>query len=110
MTNNNGKIAAVGDKDSILAFKAIGIEVFIVNALKEADEVVKNLTKEQYAVIFITEEVASIIPNTLQKLKTRTYPAVIAIPSVSGLAKGYARESFRRDVEKAIGTDILRDD
>jgi len=110
MTNKDGKIAVVGDKDSILAFKAIGVDAFVADTPQDADETVKELTKEQYAVIFITEELASAIPSTLQKLKTRTYPAVIAIPSASGNAKGYARESFRKDVERAIGADILKDD
>jgi len=110
MTNKDGKIAVVGDKDSILTFKAIGVDAFIAITPEDADDTIKNLTKEQYSVIFITEELASAISNTLQKLKTRTYPAVIAIPSASGRAKGYARENFRKDVERAIGADILKDE
>jgi len=110
MTNSSGKIAVVGDKDSILAFNAIGVDALVSNTPTEADDAIKKLTKEQYSVIFVTEELASLIPSTLQKLKTRTYPAIIVIPSASGKAKGYAQESFRRDVERAIGADILKDE
>lgn len=37
-----GKIAVVGDKDSVLAFKAIGLEVHAVESADEAATVLKN--------------------------------------------------------------------
>lgn len=36
------KIAVIGDKDSILAFKAIGIEVFTAIDKDDASKLVKN--------------------------------------------------------------------
>lgn len=102
----SGKIAVMGDKDSILAFKAVGAEVFTAANVFEANETLKRLTAGEYAVVFVTEDIAELIPDTLGKLKTRTYPAVIPIPS-SGGSTGLGMRGIKSDVEKAIGADIL---
>ena len=99
------KIAVIGDKDSILAFKAIGIEVFPTNTDDEARETLKLLARD-YAVIFITEDIAGRINDIVSRYKTRPYPAVISIPSSEG-SNGFGMNSSRKDVEKAIGADIL---
>ena len=106
MTYKSGKIAAVGDKDSVLAFKAAGTETFIADSPAQADTIVKKLAKEQYSVIFITESLAAAIPATLNVLKTRPSPAVAAIPAASGEAGGFARESLQKDIEKAVGASV----
>jgi len=107
MTYKKGKIAAVGDKDSILAFKAVGADVFSAVTPAAADEALKKLAKEQYSVIFITEELAAAVPATLSVLKSRPYPAVVPIPAGGAASIGFARESLKKDVERAIGTDIV---
>ncbi len=104
----SGKIAVIGDIDSALAFRAVGADTF------EADEnsaktVLKNKVKSgEYAIIFVTEQLAAIMPEELEELKNLTYPCVIPIPSCLG-STGYGETSIRRDVEKAIGADILGD-
>lgn len=99
------KIAVIGDKDSILAFKAIGIEVFPINEASEARETLKILARK-YAVIFITEDIAIEINDVVSRYKTRPYPAVIPIPSSQG-SNGYGMSCIKKDVEKALGADIL---
>jgi len=105
--NNQNKIAAIGDKDSILAFKAVGVDIFIADTSIEADTQIKTLAKEQYGVILITESLASQIPSTIQTLKTRTYPVVLLFPSASGQNAGYALESLKTDIEKAVGSSSM---
>lgn len=100
------KIAVIGDKDSILAFKAVGIEVFSASNVFEANNLLRKLTKEDYGVVFITEDIAALIPDTLEKLKDRPMPAVIPIPSSQG-STGFGMAGIKKDVERAIGVDIL---
>ena len=102
---HNGKIAVIGDKDLILAFKAIGMDVFSADTQDAAEKLVRKLAKE-YAIIFITEDLAQKIDQLLMKYKTKAYPAIIPIPSSNG-ATGYGMQGIKNDVEKAIGTDIL---
>ena len=104
----NGKIAVIGDKDSVLAFKAVGVETFCSNGMFETNDLLKKL-KDGYAVIFITEELAEQVEETLNKLKSRAYPAVIPIPGSLG-TNGFGLKGIKRDVEKAIGADILFDE
>lgn len=99
------KIAVIGDKDSILAFKAIGIEIFPVNKEDEVRETLKKLARK-YAVIFITEDIAVKINDVVSRYKTKAYPAVIPIPLATG-TNGYGMDCIKKDVEKAIGADIL---
>lgn len=102
---NNGKVAVIGDKDLILAFKAAGMDVFCAKDAQEAEKTVKKLTKD-YAVIFITEDLAAQIEQTIDKYRDRAYPAIVPIPSSAG-ASGYGMRRISRDVEMAVGTDIL---
>lgn len=106
MRESVGKIAVIGDADSILAFKAIGAATFTAANVFEANDTLKKLSGGDYAVVFITEDIAELIPDTLARLKTRAYPAVIPIPSSAG-STGFGLRSVRSDVEKAIGADIL---
>ncbi len=102
---HSGKIAVIGDKDLILAFKAIGMDVFSADTKEEAEKLVKKLAKG-YAIIFITEDLAQQIDQILMKYKTKAYPAIIPIPSSHG-STGYGIQGIKNDVERAVGTDIL---
>lgn len=99
------KIAVIGDKDSILAFRAVGVDVYPIKNYFDAADVLKRLARD-YAVVFITEEIAENIPEVLDRYKTRPYPAVIPIPGAAG-SDGFGMMGITRDVEKAVGVDIF---
>lgn len=101
----NNKIAVIGDKDSILAFKAVGADVFPIKNYFDAADTLKKLARS-YAIIYITEEIAENIADIVARYKTRPYPAVIPIPGAQG-STGFGMRGISKDVEKAIGTDIL---
>ncbi len=103
----NKRIAVVGDKDSILAFKACGVDVFGVKDNFEAEDIVKKLARE-YAIIFITEDIAMSINEVIDRYKARPYPAVIPIPNANG-STGYGMQGISKNVEKALGADIFSD-
>ena len=98
-------IAVVGDKDSVLAFKAIGIDAYPVDGEMQARDVVKELARK-YSVIFITDAIAMQIESLLKRYKTRPYPVVVPIPSAEGNT-GFGMSGIKSDVEKAIGSDIV---
>ncbi|GIM29553.1 V-type ATP synthase subunit F [Clostridium polyendosporum] len=100
------KIGVVGDKDSVLAFKALGLDVFPVVEHEEARKTIDRLAMRNYAVIFVTEHVAKEIEETIERYNRQTLPAVILIPSNQGtLNIGMKRISD--NVEKAVGVNIL---
>ncbi len=100
------KVGVIGDKDSVLAFKALGVHVFTVSEGDEARKMVDTLARTNYGVIFITEQIASLIPDTVERYDKEIIPAVILIPSNQGtLDIGIRR--INENVEKAVGSNIL---
>lgn len=102
----NNKIAVIGDKDSVLAFKAVGVEVFDAQTAAQAQNLIKKLSREQYAVLFLAEDLAAQIPDVLAKAKTQPFPAVVPIPT-GGNSNGFGMKGIKNDVEKAIGIDVI---
>jgi len=100
------KIGVIGDKDSIYGFAALGLEIFPAEDASTAIENIKKMVNKEYAVIFITEALASIIPEEIEKYKNRSIPAIILIPGVVGNT-GMGMYNLKRTVEKAVGSDIL---
>lgn len=100
------RVAVIGDKDSVLAFKAIGVEVYDAVDGEQARQLIKQLTEEEFAVIFITEPLCVAIPDVISKAKTQAYPVLLPIPTSSG-SNGYGMDGIKKDIEKAIGSDIL---
>ena len=100
------KIGVVGDKDSVLAFKALGIDVFPVVGADEARIAVDRLARNDYAVIFVTEQVAQEIEETIERYTKQVLPAVILIPSNQGTLN-IGMKKISDSVEKAVGVNIL---
>ncbi len=100
------KIAVMGDRDSIYGFASIGLEVFPAYEQEEAVKILKKLAKENYAIIYITEKLASEISVEIQKHYNNPSPAIILIPGVKG-STGEGMKNVSKTVEKAVGSDIL---
>lgn len=100
------KIAAIGDKDSVQGFASIGLEVYFADEKQEAEKLLKKLANDCYAVIYITEKLASLIPQEIERYTEAVTPAIILIPGVSGNT-GEGMKNVSRFVEKAVGSDII---
>ncbi len=100
------RIGVVGDKDSILAFKALGVDVFPVITKEEARKAVDNLVGEEYGIIFITEQIAALIEETIERYNRELLPAIILIPNNQG-SLGIGISKINEYVEKAIGSNIF---
>lgn len=100
------KIGVVGDKDSVLAFKAIGVDVYPVIEADEARKAIDKMAMNKYAVIFVTEQVAEKVQETIERYNRETLPAVILIPSNQG-SLNIGMQRIRDNVEKAVGVNIL---
>ena len=100
------KIAAIGDRDSVQGFASIGLEVYFADEKREAEKLLKRIANDNYAVIYITEKLASMIPQEIEKYTEAVTPAIIPIPGVSGNT-GEGMNNVSRFVEKAVGSDII---
>ncbi len=104
----NGKLAIVGDGDSITVFKAAGVATFPAESAEKAREILRRIAKD-YQVIFLTEELARPLSEFLKRFDEQPYPAVLSIPSKNG-SSGYGIEQMKSAMERALGVDILFND
>ena len=73
---------------------------------KKAGRLIDRLAKEDTKIIFVTEPVFEAASETVNKYKSRAFPAIISVPDSSG-STGAAMRNLRANVEKAIGANIL---
>ena len=99
------KIAVLGDRDSVLGFKALGLDTFPVEEVEEARHTLHKLAKENYAIIYVTEQLAQSIRADIDRYKTAVTPAVILIPGKNG-SLGLGAQALQSAVERAVGADI----
>lgn len=100
------KIGVLGDRESILGFKALGADVFSAIDAQEARQVLRRLAGGGYAVIFITEHLAIDLVSEIESYKDSAVPAVIIIPGKEG-GLGIGMTNLKNAVERAVGINIL---
>ena len=100
------RIAVLGDRDSVLGFKALGLDVYPVESVEEGRSVLHRLAKENCAVIYLTEQLAAQMESEVTRYKDELTPAIILIPGKEG-PLGIGMNNVKRAVERAVGADIL---
>lgn len=100
------KIGVIGDKNSVLIYRMLGFNVFQASTPREASQKLEELASENYGVIYITEQVAEQITDTIKKYDEEILPAIILIPDHTG-SLGIGKRRVQENVEKAVGQDIL---
>lgn len=100
------KIAVMGDRDSVLGFQALGLTVFPCEDPAEARRTLHRLARDQYAVIYVTEQLSAQISDEIARYKDEVTPAIILIPGRQG-SLGLGESALQSAVERAVGADIL---
>ncbi len=99
-------MGVVGERDAVLAFKAMGMKVVPAETPAAIASAVFHLAEEGVPVIFITERAARLSPETFERYKASVSPVLIPIPGSQG-TDGFGMQRVKANVEKAIGADIL---
>ena len=100
------KMGVGGDKDSVMLFKAVGLDVFFEDDGEQANRRIHRLVREGYAVIFVTERLYGACSEVIHEYSAAAYPAIIPIPDNHG-SEGIGLQALKQNVEKAVGVDIL---
>jgi len=98
----------VGGAETVMGFKALGLEACPVANTEEARETLRRLTKdsEDYAIIYVEENLAQELQHEIDKFKDVPKPAIILIPGREG-PLGLGQTALKAAVERAVGSDIL---
>ncbi|MDD3395431.1 MAG: V-type ATP synthase subunit F [Clostridia bacterium] len=100
------KVGIIGDKDSVLGFLALGIDIFPAYNADEVKKTIHKLAEKDYAIIYITEQASLMAKDSIAKYKDFELPAIIVIPGVGG-SMGLGMNEVRESAKRAIGADIL---
>ena len=104
------KIAVIGGPDTVIGFKALGLDTFPVREATEARRVFKDITRpdqpDEYAIIYLEENLAEPLKADIDRFKDSPSPAVILIPGKDG-SLGLGQSALQAAVERAVGANIL---
>ena len=100
------KVGIIGDKDTVMGFLALGIDIFPAYSAEEIKKTIHKLAEKEYAIIYITEEASLKAKESLAKCKDMELPAIIVIPGIGG-SMGLGMNEVRESAKRAIGADIL---
>lgn len=102
------KIAVIGAPETVLGFKALGLEACPAANAEEAREAFRRLTAEgsEMAIIYLEEALSIPLKAEIDKFKDSPTPAVILIPGRDG-SIGLGLSALNAAVERAVGTNIL---
>ncbi len=100
------RIGVIGDADSVLGFQALGLDVCPVEDLDQARQAIHRMAKENYAILYLTEQLAAKLPAELERYQDALTPAIILIPGKEG-SLGIGMDNVKKSVERAVGADIL---
>ncbi len=100
------KAGIIGEKKSVLAFQPLGVETFGVATKDDLTSVIETIKNNEFAVIFITEDVMEKYESITEPLFKNVLPAVLVIPGIKGGAKK-GKESLKKIMERALGSENI---
>ncbi|MDZ7860977.1 MAG: V-type ATP synthase subunit F [Candidatus Krumholzibacteriota bacterium] len=108
------RIAVVGNLDSVSYFRILGCRIFETVGGELTNENIELLKKDQFEIIFVTEEVFLKYREFFRDELSREGSSVTIIPDIRGAvwkdgkpsSSGVSVEETRKAVIRAIGQDI----
>jgi len=93
------KFAVMGSKDTILVFKALGMDVYFTDNTSPRN-VLNDLVAREYPVILVTERDAGVLQDIIETYASVPYPIILPIPDgISAL--GLGEKLLAANLEKA---------
>jgi len=100
------KIGIIGAPECTAGFMSLGFTVKETRSAEDARAALREMAKSEYAVIYITEELALPLSAEIAEYKDSTLPAIVMLPGRGG-PTGIGMANLKSAVERAVGVDIL---
>ena len=100
------RIGAIGDKDSVLPFKLFDFDTRTTKDRQIIRRQIEEMAVAGYGIIYITEEFAQLVPETIKRYEEKMIPAIVLIPNHEGTL-GIGKSMIQGQVERAVGQNIL---
>lgn len=104
------KIGVIGARETVMGFRALGLDTFPVSTKEEAHSALRAATAEgsEYAILYLEETFAQDLEKEINRFKDVPTPAIILIPGPQGTLN-LGQNALHDAVERAVGTDILNE-
>lgn len=96
------KICVIGEKESVLAFKGLGLEVFSYTNPNKIKKIIKELVDKGYTIFLITEREAEAVADFCDSFSDEAYPIFLPIPNGVGRS-GYGLGKVKQSIARAAG-------
>ena len=106
---SQGKIAFIGDIDSVLGFRALGVETVVPDGPEEAVACFRRLVREKISVIMVTENMFDCLEEQIEETAQRAIPAVVVLPDVTG-SRHLGENTIRNLILRAVGVDLMAEE
>ncbi len=101
------KIVIIGEKNDILPYQSIGVEIEPVKTTADAVSALrKTAPNAQVAIILITENMAEQCLDTITELRNKTAKAITIVPTEQG-SRHTSMTELNKEISRAVGMDIL---
>jgi V/A-type H+-transporting ATPase subunit F len=104
-----GRIAFIGDADSVLGFRALGVETVVPADAEGAVAAFRKLVRDRTSVIMITEDMLDYLQEQVEDTADMAIPAVVVLPDVRGSQKR-GEDTIRSLILRAVGVDLMAED
>ena len=105
----HGEIAFLGDADSVLGFRALGVETIVPDDADDARKQFERLVKQKTSVIMITEKMMDYLQEQMEEVMHMAIPAVVVLPGITGTLKR-GEDTIRELIIRAVGVDLMSDE
>ena len=99
------QIAALGPRDFVMPFGAVGAKTFAVENEAQASEQAQAILKENFAVVLVHEGLAQVVAPIFETVEEQPTPCIVALPFIEE-STGQAVQQLRTALRRATGTDI----
>lgn len=102
------KIAALATTEKVLLFNSIGIDSYVVTN-ENVSTKIKKLLKEDIKIFIISENLNDFITEIKNDFIDTAYPLFLLLP-IDNKHTNAGTLKIEKDVEKAIGINIFKED
>ncbi|MCF6154134.1 MAG: hypothetical protein E3K36_02545 [Candidatus Brocadia sp.] len=101
------KIVIIGEREDILPYQSIGVEIEPVKTISETVSILRKTTQDfSVGIILITEDMAEQCLETIAELRNKMAKTITIIPTRQG-SRHISTVELSKEIGRAVGMDIL---
>jgi len=101
------KIVIIGEKEDILPYQSIGVEIEPVKTIADTVAILRKIVQNpSVIIILITENMAEQCLDTITELRSKTAKAITIVPTEQG-SRHTSLTELNKEISRAVGMDIL---